>query len=69
MVGVASSHPYGILALKKASISLFDEDFIKTHLARIVTFCNIKISHKRLLGTLFQPALQSKETTSSADQY
>ncbi len=26
VVGVASSHPHGILALKKASMSLFDED-------------------------------------------
>jgi hypothetical protein len=56
VVGVASSHPHGILALKKASMSLFDEEFIKIHVERLTKICNIKyLLNKPLVGTLFQP--------------
>ena len=62
VVGVASSHPHRILALKNASTSVFDEDFIKRHVARITNICNIKyLIDKPLVGTLFQQAPQLHE--------
>ena len=53
IVGVASSHPHAILALKKASTSLFDENFVRTHLRRILDICNVpylklEVSYKRV---------------------
>jgi Acetyltransferase (GNAT) family len=54
VVGVASSHPHGILALKRASKSLFDEDFIKAHVRDIYTLCNITyLADKSLVGSMF----------------
>ena len=62
VIGVASSHPHRILALKNASTSVFDEDFIKRHVARITNICNIKyLIDKPLVGTLFQQAPQLHE--------
>jgi hypothetical protein len=67
VVGVASSHPHGIVALKHASRSLFDEDFIKAHVARIHTICNITyLADKPLVGSLFQEIPQVDETTPKA---
>jgi hypothetical protein len=55
VVGIASSHPHAILALKKASRALFDEDFIRTHLPRIIDLCNIPyLVGKPLVGSLLQ---------------
>lgn len=59
IVGVASSHPHAILALKKASMSLFDENFIRTHITRIINLCNIPyLIDKPLIGSLFQQIRQ-----------
>lgn len=44
------------------STSVFDEDFIKRHVARITNICNIKyLIDKPLVGTLFQQVPQLHE--------
>ena len=61
IVGVASSHPHAILALKKASTSLFDENFVRTHLRRILDICNIPyLINRPLVGSLLQQSQQSE---------
>ena len=55
VVGVASSHPHAILALKKASTSIFDGNFIQTHLRHILDICNVPyLIDRHLVGSLFQ---------------
>ena len=67
VVGVASSHPHGILALKRASRSLFDEDFIKAHVTRIYTICNIAyLADKPLVGSMFGTIPHVDKTTPKA---
>jgi hypothetical protein len=67
VVGVASSHPHGIIALKRASRSLFDGDFIKAHVARIYTLCNITyLADKPLVGSMFGTIPHIDKTTPKA---
>jgi hypothetical protein len=67
VVGVASSHPHGILALKRASSSLFDEDFIKVHVRSIYTICNITyLADKPLIGSTFGTIPHVDKTTPKA---
>ena len=67
VVGVASSHPHGILALKRASRSLFDENFIKTYVTHIYTICNITyLIDKPLVGSMFQTIPHVDESTPKA---
>lgn len=62
VVGVASSHPHGLLALKWASMSTFDKDFIKENVARVYTLCNIQyLIGKSLVGSVFEPNLEYEE--------
>lgn len=67
VVGVASSHPHGILALKYASRSLFDEGFIKAHVTRLYTICNIAyLADKPLVGSMFGTIPHVDKTTPKA---
>jgi hypothetical protein len=55
VVGVASSHPHAVLALKKSSKAIFDEDFIRNNLRQIITLFKIPyLVDKPLIGSLFQ---------------
>ena len=65
-VGIASSHPHGILALQKATISSFDLDFIKKYVRHAFTTCNIEyLIGKNLVGKLF--GNESDETVALVD--
>ena len=62
IVGIASSHPHAILALKQSSRSRVDGDFIKSHLTQIISLCNIPyLTGKRIVGTLFREISHSDE--------
>jgi hypothetical protein len=66
-VGIASSHPHGILALKRAARSLFDQDFIKAHVTHILGICNVTyLANKSLVGTVFQTIPNIDERTPKA---
>lgn len=61
-VGIASSHPHGILALKRASMSTFNKEFIRQNVARVFTLCNIQyLLGKSLVGSWFEPTVEHKE--------
>jgi len=62
IVGVASSHPHAVLALKNASKALFDEDFIHNNLHQIITLCGIPyLIAKPLVASLLQQTPNSDE--------
>ena len=54
IVGIASSHPHGIIALKKASMAIMDKKFIR-NIRRILTLCNVEyLVNKPLVGNLLR---------------
>ena len=54
IAGVASSHPHGILALRRAARSTIDLGFIKRNLQTVLSRCEIEyLMSKPLVGALF----------------
>lgn len=60
-VGIASSHPHGILALRRASMSTFDKYFIRKNVSRLLALCNVQyLLGRPLVGSWFEPTIEYK---------
>lgn len=55
IVGISSSHPHALLALKRASMSTFDLDFIRDKTGAVLSLVNVPyLNFAPLTGILFQ---------------